>query len=407
MNDVKVPGIDGVVPSGNEISLDELRKCRRLCRRPAWQFLRDRVLSFFDPRNWQAVALMRIRINLLETIWNSLCGILLPLISYKALFGLCLLLAKEQLLLAPSPRSLLLPYLVSPWTLSIGFNGILLPILQTALQIWVLQTMRSVTLPDAYLVMGRRLELDQAHRMRDYDLYLPSPSIANSASTSTSLPSKSTPLLLFLPGANVESIAYAPPAAMLAEAGFVVVIPHTERHWRLASVSMGYNTNWAQRLQRRVQQQVLQLQSADRLSDATAHQFQWYGVAHSLGSFTWMRLDCEKLNVRRLVFWAVAPFLQEMRNLSQVSNLSILILQGGNDELLHRMSTTSLQEEFRSLLPPDAATQIHSIANGTHRGFASYQSTVLHEPELLTRTEQHRLAVRDTIQFLNQGVKEG
>lgn len=120
-----------------------------------------------------------------------------------------------------------------------------------------------------------------------------------------------------------------------------------------------------------------------------------------------MRLDCEKLNVRRLVFWAVAPFLQEMRNLSQVSNLSILILQGGNDELLHRMSTTSLQEEFRSLLPPDAATQIHSIANGTHRGFASYQSTVLHEPELLTRTEQHRLAVRDTIQFLNQGVKEG
>jgi hypothetical protein len=395
---------------------DEFRRLcrfRKLGRRPWFRAAREEVAALVSPRNWLGVARMR-RISL-DPVWKGVLGIILPIVLYKVTFFSLSSRAGVPRNQLPPPRAMLLLYLLSPWALYVGFLASH-PIFQTACTVLAFRMIfRSTTLDEATVALGQRVATGRAVRCRRYDLYLPPPNsheapAANSGATAklkdsaddddataTSAPA----IVLMLTGAGVSPTSYAPVAALLSDAGMHVAVLNSEPNLRLPSHHLGYDTVHCLSIQREVLEQ---LRYPSRI-------IQWFGLGHSMGCFSLSHLDHEALRMRRIVFWGASPlFVQDLADLSEAGGrLSLLVVQGGDDKLIEMARTSSAQPQqpdliaqFESKLPRDpGATTTRVLPGGTHRGFGSYESRQLTEPQSLeSRTWQQHEAVRLTVQFL-------
>lgn len=342
-------------------------------------------LRLFWPGTWWGVAKQRdIDLSALTT---SLWGIVVPAVSYPLLVyvvsSITLLSSSHhEALLLPAPDRLVVPYLLSPWTLAMAYRASQ-PIRNVIEATAAVHKMRSETLPEAFQMLADRIATQRAYRTRKYDVYLPPP-----PALSTDV--RPMDAILFVPGAAVQDVAYAIPTALLSDLGYLVVVLSAEP-LRMASIDFGFHANYVRRIQRAVGKR-----------HATIGE--WFGVGHSLGSFTLTHIAPD-VGFRRVVFWGAAPFIKAMGNLRDVANLDVLVIQGSKDVVFDLVAqTTNLTEakaQYWNRLPP--TSKEHVIEGGTHSGFASYSSRMeVGLQDVLPRDQQHQIVVQMTADFLKR-----
>ena len=181
---------------------------------------------------------------------------------------------------------------------------------------------------------------------------------------------------IFYPGAFVDPRAYAPPAKVLAEAGFLVVIvkmpnDFAELGWDRADTVMS------------------------DFSDITT----WAIGGHSMGG----KMGCKYLRERRypgnipgVILWASRPSNDYRLDSTDITALSIY---GTNDGIV----TAPILEESRQHLPDD--TVWVEITGGNHTQFGYYDTSPdpvqrNDNPADITRAEQQTIITAETIDFL-------
>lgn len=226
-----------------------------------------------------------------------------------------------------------------------------------------------------------------------YDVYLPPQSDAELATTVKTTTNKNPTAILFLPGAGVEHRAYANPAHLFSERGYLVVVACGEplRH---ISPEMGYDAAYFRRT----------------CIDPVGSQYaikEWYLVGHSMGAFCATRI-AEDLSVPALVMWGAAPFVPSLGDLSHNKTIRVGVVQGSNDVIVKWVlenfqppTGPDLTQTFWKRLPSTSREWV--IRHGTHCGFADYRSDSFPEENmLLSRQAQQERAVELTHQFLSQ-----
>jgi hypothetical protein len=409
---------------------DELGECRRLCRRPLFRAVQEDFLSLLSPCLWAGLA--RLRRVSFDSLAKGLMNVLWPPLIYSLAYSVAhspwvsaraVPPASSTLSTMPEPRRAAIPYALSPWALYHLYYSCK-PIFALAAQVVAFRTVfRSRLLDEAVVELGRRIRQNRARRCPLYDLYLPPPPPLPSPALPAS--SDRETWVLFLPGAGVSPVAYSRPAAMLSDAGMCVVVVNTEGTLRLSSHHVGYTTERCRSIQ------LLALsQKPFSLSQrqARAAGVRWVGVGHSMGCFTLSHLDWKELQLEKVAFWGISPlFVQDLADLSSLPLPSsspgapppLLIVQGSDDALNRIAASTNpdLERQFYAKLPSmsenasasvlDAATSATPLAHvamvegGTHRGFASYESRLLAEPQGDgQRARQQRRAVDLTVEFI-------
>lgn len=401
------------------LSFDENRWRQRT--RQSWhaQFT-DWIFYRLSPVEWYRLAQVR-QDPLMETFWETILGgivgILLPLV-----ISVCVswLLAQRHVQLWLPPA---VCYWGSPWSLACGYRTVQ-PIIQLAQKAAEHQRNIAQVLPEAYATLGQAMEEKRAYRTRHYDVYLPPARPAKSYPTKTK--TKTTPqssndttttmtnnhrqdgcssAILFLPGALVPHTAYARPARLLSQHGYIVVVAADP--WCFVSQKLHHSPAFVQR-------KILQpMERRYNVRD-------WSLVGHSLGGFTASHLVLELIkpqqtknnnkstmtrNICGMVMWAAAPFVPAMKDLSQATQLPIAIWQASDDAIVRHFSTPELTQQFYQLLPPQ--TRVQTIVPGTHAGFGSYLSTMPANREPITHnTMQQDEAVQLTHEFLQRTKKK-
>ena len=244
-----------------------------------------------------------------------------------------------------------------------------------------LKSTRSPANMEAWSVLSERIAQQRAYRTRRYDVYLP-PSLQAG---------RAREALLFLPGFGVEHVAYAEPAARLADAGFVVVVVSAEP-LRVASKELGFASSKMKHIQYSVCRQL-------------GAPLSWSVMGHSLGSFTATHVAVQ-LDIPRIVLWGSAPMDDLIADLSSMSNNKrVLIVQGSDDKVIEFMVPDEevrrkQTEHFYRKLPKETITKI--IEGGNHRGFGNYTPAFSIESPGISRNEQWSQAVAITVDFLRK-----
>jgi hypothetical protein len=177
--------------------------------------------------------------------------------------------------------------------------------------------------------------------------------------------------LIFYPGGRVDPRSYAPPARVIAEQGYLVVI-----------VSMPLN---------------LALFSPGRAAEVIAAYPEicsWTIGGHSLGGAMAANFARQNLiQVQGLFFWASYPASSD--DLSKL-DLEVVSVFGTLDGL----STLEKIEFSRPLLP--ANTHWVAIQGGNHARFGWYGEQPGDNPATISRASQQSEAVRATLDLLSQ-----
>jgi len=183
---------------------------------------------------------------------------------------------------------------------------------------------------------------------------------------------------IFYPGAFVDPRSYAPPARVLAEAGFLVVIVKMPNDF----AELGWDRADA----------VL-----NDFSDITA----WAIGGHSMGG----KMGCKYLkerqypdNIPGLILWASRPSKDYRLDETDIAALSIY---GTNDGLV----TDQIIDESREHLPAD--TLWVEIEGGNHTQFGYYDTSPdpvqrNDNPADITREEQQAVIIEATLDFLQR-----
>ena len=310
---------------------------------------------------------------------------------------------------------------------------------------------RAKTLSAAYTCLADRMTQKRAYRERRYDVYLPPPVANNNNNKNNNSDSRQRKqqrqrqhAILCLPGFGVEHAAYAGPASLLSDAGFVVVVLSAEPlrvptldtttllmgrrrffsflfDWDNNNKKSAHDDDQLRRLQAAVRQRVQSLQCGNDHDDDNDDDWQWSLLGHSMGSFCVTHLAACLLQQQqkstssttsttcvRVVMWASAPFINHMHDLRRYQHncCHVLVVQGSHDTLLQQMasSTPESTRQFYQLLPKHS-TVTKIIPAGTHSGFASYRSewsSSDDDDDAAVPTRQHRTAVQWTVDFLRQ-----
>jgi pimeloyl-ACP methyl ester carboxylesterase len=212
-----------------------------------------------------------------------------------------------------------------------------------------------------------------------YDVYLPSLQNVKAASQA----------ILFLPGAGVAHRAYARAMHLLADLGYIVVVVSAEPLRRIAP-GLGHTADYFRRM------------CMHPVSTKYPQISTWLLAGHSMGAFGATQV-AQELGINTVVMWAAAPFVAALADLSQTTT-RVAVIQGSNDALLPfvleklQPPGIDLVKEFWAKLPPHA--QEFVIEQGTHAGFADYQSkSLLEDDDGLSREAQQQQAVRLTHQY--------
>lgn len=226
-----------------------------------------------------------------------------------------------------------------------------------------------------------------------YDLYLPPRNNNNNNNSSTKA-------ILFLPGAGVEHRAYANPARLLSELGYVVALASAEPLLHM-SAPLGFDAAYF----RRTCMGPVEEESRYDDYDSRINIDQWFLVGHSMGGFCATQI-ARDLGLDGLVMWAAAPFVSSLEDLSQSQSIRVAVIQGSNDVMMEWVRKTfqtpgvDLAKAFWAKLPPTAREWV--IPQGTHAGFAAYSSKAFPEDDsLLSREAQQEQAVELTHKFLS------
>jgi pimeloyl-ACP methyl ester carboxylesterase len=292
-------------------------------------------------------------------------------------------------------------YFQSPWTLAWLYRGISRP-LYLLYQAFRSLPPHSTTNTAALETHYQALEAQQAVVEHQYTVYLPNALIAN----------KTTRIILLLPGAGVEHLAYAAVAQKLSQQhNYLVTLIHNDP-LRLASPLMGFTPAYLQQ----IYQQVCATYNVgidDSFRDIIL-------MGHSLGAFTAATMakalatttttttttttnPCQQ-NLT-LIQWGVAPFLDHVPDLSSITTIRSLIVQGSNDQVVQQFATMEMTSEFRKRQA--VHTKYVVLQNGTHAGFADYTSQFLVEPTPPPAgTTQLEQAVQATVAFLKEEEEE-
>jgi hypothetical protein len=489
------------------VSREDQRRHIRIARYPVGTFLLD-SLHLLSPWTWAGLATNRKMLNgisIFTTAWQSFWGILLPGVFYKMTFEVTSFLqrrlsatsipgsavtaaqaiASRQSAIAtaaaassssssslsdfvaafcsaslPSPKQLLLAYLLSPWTMAWLLRGVG-PVVQATMAVATARSMhrRTRALPEAWQVLSDAIETGRAYRTRKYDTYLPLiagkpdpscvaasvPALSNTVSMDNQQQQQQQPqpydsVILFIPGSGLDPTGYAAPAKMLSDCGHVVIVVSSEP-LRMAWPSLGFTAAYGKRLMRQVnrelnaklllpQQQQRQPQhrpsptSASRKSLATTQPQEaertFHLTGHSLGAFTashWV----QGINTTKLILWAAVPafseFLHDLRSNKNDNNdddaLQVLVLQASNDGIRQFMMETTAPDvlaertkTFWQRLPKGGArgnVQQRLLVGATHNGFGSHEAGYfLTNPENqgISRLQQQQQAVAWTHEFI-------
>jgi hypothetical protein len=254
--------------------------------------------------------------------------------------------------------------------------------------IYEISKSRCVAHPAAYNCLLQRLQQKRAYRTYSYDLYLP---ISKNNGTAIN-PAE---YILFLPGAYVEHVAYAEPASLLSDAGYIVVVMSGEPLGIVDTYLPRFFVSNIRYIQRTVENQFVS-------NKGNVHDMaRWVLMGHSMGSLACTQLVSMLPKVKEIVMWGSVPFLDYMGNLSQADNIRVLVVQGTNDVVLEMFSTPETIQKFWDCLPK--STVKYEIVGGTHGGFGHYISNFVVNQDadsVLQVTEQHSLAVQATVDFL-------
>jgi Alpha/beta hydrolase family len=300
--------------------------------------------------------------------------------------------------------------------LAIPLNGYLLYKLSlTTHAIWTsmyqISHSRLIAHSQAYKCIQNRIQQNRAYRTYSYDVYMPPTSIASLSSVlqqcSTNLDTTTTATtekvavnkrdyILFFPGAFVEHVAYAEPAALLSDHGYIVVVLSSEPLGIVDVQLPQFYVSKIKRIQRDMEQKH-DLQNGDTSRCIL--------LGHSMGSLLCTKLIKHLPNVQDIVLWGSAPFLDYMGNISD-SNSRVLVAQGTMDQIIQLYSTPEMIYEYWHRLPK-ATTVLHEIPGGTHHGFANYiwnmnnhNNNDTDDEGSISTIEQHSIAVQVTIDFL-------
>lgn len=173
--------------------------------------------------------------------------------------------------------------------------------------------------------------------------------------------------LIFYPGARIDPGAYAPAAYQIAEAGFLVVIPHMPSNLAV--------------LDSDVAAEVIQ-----RYPTVTY----WAVGGHSLGGAMASQYAYDHLDeIDGLVLWASAPPSGEDFTQSQ---LKVLSIYGSLDSGVENIEASKAQF-------PDDTSWVR-IEGGNHAQFGWYGRQPGDPDATITRENQERIAVDATIEFL-------
>ena len=332
---------------------------------PASLTLVDRLL-LLSPRTWYGLVRVMVESPFtpldIHSLIQGMAGTLIPV-----MVAILLQKLRDDSKKATSSIYMLLPYLLAPWTISC-LDRMLPLFAQIVITLRAFLVRRSITIPSAIELLQERIQNQRAYSTRRFDVYLPS-----------SLPTNSTthPAMLFFPGALVPHTAYAPVAARLSDAGLVVVVVSFEPT-RLVHVHLGLDPIRIRRIAHSVQNHLRHRYSMPHLCLA------WSLAGHSMGSFGVMKLAqtllpfqkefesslCPFSLTNKLVMWGTGAFPSVSTDLSSLSNILLLLVQGTQDVLV--AFGEPHQEEFDRLLPPQ--TRHYDIVGGTHDGFGSYIS---------------------------------
>jgi alpha-beta hydrolase superfamily lysophospholipase len=312
---------------------------------------------------------------------------------------------------APNSNSnLLIPYLLSPWTL-----GMIWCARSPVRQIWsavrLTQSLRAATNAAAWQSLVEGVESGRVYRTRRYDVYLPPPS----AHTGTPISTSNHPhAILFLPGLGVEHVAYSAPATLLSNAGYTVVVVSAEP-LLMGLPEMGTTVSAMRRIQQAVERRHYHSDFSSKMaarkksSTPARLKMTWALLGHSMGSFTACQLAQEfcKSNMgdteanSKVVMWGSAPFIDYLPDLSGHQRLPILVVQGSRDAIIRAFGTEELTKQFWQRLPEDTAELV--LDGGTHSGFANYVALFpLTGEDGINNDEQHRQAVQATVDFLQK-----
>ena len=378
---------------------NQQRNHRAIAKQPLGTFLFDQ-LRLLSPFTWLGIVKIKPDVNWQwKKFFQGMAGIMLPIIGYYGLLvgpkafrnelsttggNSTLITEIGNLITKQQHINFLIPFM--PWSIFCFWKGTE-GIRSVARAVWDVSWFsgkQSYANPDAWQTLSERISSGRAHRSRRYDIYLP-PSDRKGSSSSSIV---SQEAIIFLPGFGVEHSAYAGPAALLSDAGYVVVVVSAEP-LRGASPKLGCTPNAIRRIQRHVCRKV-------------GHELSWSLVGHSMGSFTATQL-AGPLNLRRVVMWASAPaFLDALSQDEQfLTKARVLVIQGSSDKLIELYVKSKEQwREFYARLPRGTVTM--TISGGTHGGFGSYTSVVFAEEPIINTSEQHRQAVQWTVRFLRQ-----
>ncbi len=175
--------------------------------------------------------------------------------------------------------------------------------------------------------------------------------------------------LIFYPGGRVEYRSYAPALRLVAQAGYLVVLP-----WMPLNLAV-FNPN-----------------RADEIIAAYPQVEHWAVGGHSLGgsmAANYVKNHAEK--VAGLVLWASYPANADDLSAATVRVVSI---SASNDGL----STPAKIEASRSLLPPDTNWVV--IQGGNHAQFGSYGLQSGDNPAQVDAAAQQEQAAQATIALL-------
>jgi pimeloyl-ACP methyl ester carboxylesterase len=183
---------------------------------------------------------------------------------------------------------------------------------------------------------------------------------------------------IFYPGAFVDPRAYAPPARLLAEAGFLVVIVKMPNDF----AELGWDR-------------------ADTVLSDFSSITTWAIGGHSMGG----KMGCKYLkerqypdNIPRLILWASRPSNDYRLDQTDIAALSVY---GTNDGIV----TDPILEESRQHLPDD--TVWVEIVGGNHTQFGYYDTSPdpvqrNDNPADITLAEQQAIITAATNDFLQQ-----
>ena len=283
-----------------------------------------------------------------------------------------------------------------------------------------IQQSRMIAHPDAYQCLYDRIqnsgndekEQCRGYRTYAYDVYLPPPQqqTPHAVGSEAVFHENPTTFLLFLPGAFVEYVAYAQPAALLSDYGYIVIVLSSESTLGIVDVHLPqFYVSHIQQIQHDMETKHGSNRDTTTGTTTTSsrntNQYRWIFMGHSMGSLTCTKLISYFPNVKELVLWGSAPFLEYMGNLSHMEQdeLRVLVVQGTKDQIIQCYCTPEMEEEYWNRLPTSTTT-LHEIIGGTHHGFGNY---ILNnggddDSDTIAIGEQHAIAVQVTVEFLRR-----